>query len=138
MGTLVYFKNEQKFILTSFVKTSQKSFFFKDWSSLYRFCSDTLNLRRNYKILSLKQISFWKRFFHNFCDIKMILFCVQTKDTEASLLNKGSCLAQVLGVTKFINIRDIILVALCCATQVWLRCSTNPPQRPVCWTKAHA
>jgi hypothetical protein len=32
----------------------------------------------------------------------------------AGLLNKGSCLARALGVTKFTNTRDMILVALCC------------------------
>jgi hypothetical protein len=35
---------------------------------------------------------------------------------EASLLNKSSCLARALGVTKFINMRDMILVKLCWAT----------------------
>jgi len=41
---------------------------------------------------------------------------------------KSSCLARVLGVTKILNVRDMNLVTLCCATQVWLRCSTNPTQ----------
>jgi hypothetical protein len=36
--------------------------------------------------------------------------------TEAGLLNKGSCSARTLGVTKFINMTDMILVTLCCAT----------------------
>ncbi len=36
--------------------------------------------------------------------------------SEAGLLNRGSCLARALGVTKFINKRDMILVTLCCAT----------------------
>jgi hypothetical protein len=36
--------------------------------------------------------------------------------TEAGLLNEGSCLARALGVTKFIRIRDMIVVTLCCAT----------------------
>jgi hypothetical protein len=35
---------------------------------------------------------------------------------EAGLLTKGSCLARASGVTKFIEIRDMILVTLCCAT----------------------
>ncbi len=35
---------------------------------------------------------------------------------EGSLLNKSSCLARALDVTKFITIRDMVLVALCCAT----------------------
>jgi hypothetical protein len=33
--------------------------------------------------------------------------------SEADLLNKGSYLARALGVTKFIKIRDMILVTLC-------------------------
>jgi hypothetical protein len=36
--------------------------------------------------------------------------------SEPGLLNKGSYLARALGVTKFMNERDIILVTLCCAT----------------------
>jgi hypothetical protein len=36
--------------------------------------------------------------------------------SEAGLLNKSSCLAPALGVTKFIITTDIILVTLCCAT----------------------
>jgi hypothetical protein len=51
---------------------------------------------------------------------------------EAGLLNKSSCLAPALGVTKFIIVGDMILVTLCCATYVILRSSTNPPLRPVC------
>jgi hypothetical protein len=31
-------------------------------------------------------------------------------------LNKSSCLAPALGVTEFINVTDMILVTLCCAT----------------------
>ncbi len=46
---------------------------------------------------------------------------------EASLLNEGSCLARALGVTKLINMRVIILVTRCCATEVRPRRSTNPP-----------
>jgi hypothetical protein len=37
---------------------------------------------------------------------------------KATLLRKGSCLARALGVTKFIGMRDVILVTLYCATQV--------------------
>ncbi len=36
--------------------------------------------------------------------------------SEASLLNMCSCLARVLGVTKFGKMRDMILITLCCAT----------------------
>ncbi len=45
----------------------------------------------------------------------------------AGLLNKSSCLAPTLGVTKFIIVTDMNWVTLCCATEVRLRCSTNPP-----------
>ncbi len=38
------------------------------------------------------------------------------QQAEASLLNKGSCFARALGVTKFIIVRDMHLVTLCCAT----------------------
>jgi hypothetical protein len=39
-----------------------------------------------------------------------------TSEAEASSLNKSSCLARALGVTKFIIVTDMILVTLCCAT----------------------
>ncbi len=45
--------------------------------------------------------------------------------SEASLLNKSSCLAAALGVTKFTVILAMHLVTLCCAAWVWFRCSTN-------------
>ncbi len=35
---------------------------------------------------------------------------------EAGLLNKSSCLAQALGVTKYTIVRDMISATLCCAT----------------------
>jgi hypothetical protein len=35
---------------------------------------------------------------------------------EVGLLNKSSCLAPALCVTKFMIVRDMILVSLCCAT----------------------
>jgi len=35
---------------------------------------------------------------------------------EAGLLNKSSCSARALGVTKFMNMRNMILVTLCHAT----------------------
>jgi hypothetical protein len=34
--------------------------------------------------------------------------------SEAGLLNKSTCLAAALGVTKLTIARDIILVTLCC------------------------
>ncbi len=40
----------------------------------------------------------------------------QRYDSEVGLLNKSSCQAQIVGVTKFINIKGMILVTLCCAT----------------------
>jgi hypothetical protein len=39
---------------------------------------------------------------------------------EESLLNKSSCLAAALGVTKFVTITLMVLVTLCCAAQVRL------------------
>jgi hypothetical protein len=51
------------------------------------------------------------------------VFTVQATDivrsfhqTEAGLLNKSSCLAPALGVTKFIIVKYIILIILCRAT----------------------
>ncbi len=35
---------------------------------------------------------------------------------EAGLLSKGSCFTRTLGVTPFINMRDVILVTLCSTT----------------------
>ncbi len=49
------------------------------------------------------------------------------KVPEAGLLNKCSCLARALGLTKFTTMRDMILVTLCCATKVRLECLTKPP-----------
>ncbi len=61
---------------------------------------------------------------------------LDVQQTHLSLLNKSSCLAPALSVTKLTNVRDMILVTLCCPTQVQLRCSTNPPQNLTwfCWT----
>jgi len=39
-----------------------------------------------------------------------------TQIPEAGLLNKSSCFAQGLGVTKFTNMRGMILITLCNAT----------------------
>jgi len=38
--------------------------------------------------------------------------------SEASLLNKTSCFARALGVTKFTNVRHTTLVTLCCAAEI--------------------
>jgi hypothetical protein len=43
-------------------------------------------------------------------------FCLFVQQSVASLLNKSLRLAPALGVTKFIIVLDMILVALCCAT----------------------
>ncbi len=43
-------------------------------------------------------------------------FNLERAAAEAGLLNRGSCLARALGVTKFINEIYLILVTLCCAT----------------------
>ena len=40
----------------------------------------------------------------------------ERESTEAGLLNKSLCLAPTLGVNKFIIVKDMILVTLCCAT----------------------
>ena len=55
--------------------------------------------------------------------------------SEAGLLNKSSCLAPALVVTKFTTVRDMTLVKLCCATQVGLACSKNPPHAQ--WRNTH-
>ncbi len=38
------------------------------------------------------------------------------KVAKVSLLNKSSSLAPTLCVTKFVDVKDMILVTLCCAT----------------------
>ncbi len=48
---------------------------------------------------------------------------IKSVTAEAGLLNKSLCFAPTLGVTKFIIVKDIISVTLCCAAQVQLRCS---------------
>jgi hypothetical protein len=45
---------------------------------------------------------------------------------EADLLNKSSCLAPALVVTKFIIVKDIILITLCSATLVGLNVFNKP------------
>jgi hypothetical protein len=45
-----------------------------------------------------------------------LLFNKPVSASEASLLYKSSCLAAALGVTKFITITAMFLVALCCAS----------------------
>jgi hypothetical protein len=47
---------------------------------------------------------------------------------KANLLNKKIMPAPALGATKFIFVKDMILVTLCCDTQVRHRCSRNQPQ----------
>jgi hypothetical protein len=43
-------------------------------------------------------------------------FITLSEYPEAGSLNKSSCLAPTLGVTKFIIVTGMILVTLCCAT----------------------
>ncbi len=57
----------------------------------------------------------------------LLYFCI-CRATVPGLLNKISCSALTLGVTKLANIRYVILVTLCCAIYVRLRCPTSPPQ----------
>jgi hypothetical protein len=64
--------------------------------------------------------------YFNAIEIKLIVTKINLP--EAVSLNKRSCSAAALGVTKFIVVTDMILVALCCATLVGLKCSTTPPQ----------
>jgi len=54
--------------------------------------------------------------------------------SEVGLLNKSTHLAAALGMTKFLTISGMNLVAHCCVAYVWPRCSTKEPQRPVFWT----
>ncbi len=49
---------------------------------------------------------------------------------EVALLNKSSCLAPTLVVTKFTFGRGMILVTLSCTAYVMLWCSTYLPLRP--------
>jgi hypothetical protein len=44
-------------------------------------------------------------------------------------LNKYSCLARALGVTKFVNMGYMIVATLCYVTYVRLKCVTNPPRK---------
>jgi hypothetical protein len=66
--------------------------------------------------------------------VKMVV-CLKrvflVEESEASLINKSSCLAQTLGVTKFIMVIAMDSFKLCCVTYVRLGCSTNPLQRLV-------
>jgi hypothetical protein len=56
------------------------------------------------------EIQFWSHFG--------VLLVQQNwfKPPEAGLLKKSLCLARALGVAKFTNMRDVILVTLCYAT----------------------
>ncbi len=47
---------------------------------------------------------------------KYKIHLTQLDETEVGLSNKGSCLAPALGVTKFIIVKDVSLVTLCCVT----------------------
>ncbi len=52
---------------------------------------------------------------------------LDVQQTHLCMLNKRSCLAAALSVTKSVTMISMYLVTLCCATEVWLGCSTNPP-----------
>jgi hypothetical protein len=61
---------------------------------------------------------------------KVIHICFLSSGSEAGLLNKSSCLAAPLGVTKIVTIAAMNLmnlITLCCTTWVRLRFSTNLP-----------
>ncbi len=47
--------------------------------------------------------------------IDIMTLSVTTLKLGLDFLNKCSCSARALGVTKFTNVRDMILVTLCCA-----------------------
>jgi hypothetical protein len=49
-------------------------------------------------------------------NIKKLKLKISNLKREAGLLNKRSCLAPTLSVTKVIIVTDIIWVTLCCAT----------------------
>jgi hypothetical protein len=71
----------------------------------------------------------------SFKDVLSLSKCQYKKNSggrcsEAGLLNKGSCLARTLGVTKFMNMRNMILVTLVVLLKVRLTYSTNPPLSP--------
>ncbi len=55
-------------------------------------------------------ILFWSHF------VVLLESDFEVEQTEVGLLNECSCLARALGVTKFISMRYIILVSLCCVT----------------------
>ncbi len=50
------------------------------------------------------------------CSKKYKIHLTQLDETEVGLLNNGSCLAPALGMTKFIIVKDVSLVTLCCVT----------------------
>jgi hypothetical protein len=54
----------------------------------------------------------------NFRDLmnKLGIFIIKPTDLEVRLLIKSACFAPALSVTKLANVRDMILVTLCCAT----------------------
>jgi hypothetical protein len=52
---------------------------------------------------------------------------LDVQQTHLRLANKRSSLAPALVVAKLANVKNIILVKLCFAPKVRLRCSTTPP-----------
>jgi hypothetical protein len=67
-------------------------------------------------IFSLKFFAAGKILKCNFHIKNSILLYKLFYSTEAGLLNKSSSLAPTSGVTKYTNVKDMILVTLCCAT----------------------
>ncbi len=66
--------------------------------------------------MSVNQMSFQQISVHQMSVHQMSVNQMSVNQTEAGLLNQSSCLARALGITKFIIVKDMILVTLCCAT----------------------
>jgi hypothetical protein len=63
-----------------------------------------------------KRIVFVKSFLSLSLPKIFVVIVVKRLPSEAGLLNKSSCLAPTLGVTKFIIVKGMRLATLCCAT----------------------
>jgi hypothetical protein len=78
-------------------------FWLKQWDQIY--CNDCYKFSDQMHLLDVIFI------------LIIFLYVIKLKKKpEAGSLNKRSCLAPSLGVTKFIIVADIILVTLCCST----------------------
>ncbi len=88
---------------------------------LYTILGSPTNIRLGYKCLpGTKTLAYFAR-----ASLKIAEQIIKSVTAEAGLWNKSLCFAPTLGVTKFIIVKDIISVTLCCAAQVQLRCSKN-------------